>query len=72
MITKVQENKLRRAARRQGLELRRSPRRDTRSVDYSLYAIVDIATGDVLNPPGPVSNYSMTAADVARHLGEEA
>ena len=72
MITKVQENKLRRAARRQGLELRRSPRRDTRSVDYAHYAIVDVSTGHAVNDPGVVSIYSMTAADVALMLGEEA
>jgi hypothetical protein len=34
---KVRENKLRRAAERQGLTLHRSPRRDPRALDYGKY-----------------------------------
>jgi len=38
---KVRENRLRRMARRQGLALRKSRRRDTRAVDYGQYLLVD-------------------------------
>lgn len=34
---KVRENRLRAAANRQGLTLKRSPRRDTRALDYGKY-----------------------------------
>lgn len=35
----------RRMARRQGLALSKSPRRDPRAVDYGLYALTDGGTG---------------------------
>lgn len=37
---KVRENRLRRMARRQGLELVKSRRRDPRAIDYGLYWLV--------------------------------
>jgi hypothetical protein len=45
---KVRENKARRAARRQGLELRKNPRRDARATDYGSYMLVDPATTGVV------------------------
>lgn len=39
---KVRENRLRRMAERQGLELRKSRRRDPRAKDYGRWYIVDI------------------------------
>jgi hypothetical protein len=37
---KVRENRLRRMADRQGLALRKSPRRDPRALDYGVYRLV--------------------------------
>ncbi len=42
---KVRENKARRAAKRQGLELRKNPRRDPRAVDYGSYMLVNAYNG---------------------------
>jgi hypothetical protein len=49
---KVRENRLRRMAARQGLQLLKSRRRDPRALDYGTYWLVDasgveVATGDV-------------------------
>lgn len=41
MDEKVLENRLRRAAQRQGLILRKSRRRDRRAVDYGVYFVAD-------------------------------
>ena len=41
MDAKVRENRLRRTAARQGLELRKSRRRDKRALDYGAYWLVD-------------------------------
>lgn len=38
---KTRENRLRRMAKRQGLELRRNPRRDPRAVDFGSYMLVN-------------------------------
>ena len=38
---KVRENRLRRMADRQGLTLRKSPRRDPRALDYGVYRLVN-------------------------------
>jgi hypothetical protein len=43
--TKVHENRLRRMAARQGLELRKTKRRDPMALDYGRYRLVDIRTG---------------------------
>jgi hypothetical protein len=37
--SKVRENRLRRAAYRQGLMLSRNPRRDPHALDYGLYTV---------------------------------
>ena len=44
---KVQENRLRRMAERQGLELRKSRRRDPRSIDYGNFWLVNPTTNMV-------------------------
>jgi len=41
---KVRENRVRRAAKRQGLELVKSRRRDPRALDYGGYMLVDAST----------------------------
>jgi hypothetical protein len=48
---KVRENRIRRMAGRQGLQLVKSRRRDTRALDYGMYWLVDnsgveVASGD--------------------------
>lgn len=57
---KVRENKLRRAATRQGLRLEKSRRRDPRSIDYGRYWLID----------GPASSGENWRARVAVLGGE--
>lgn len=45
---KVRENRLRRAAERQGLTLVKSRRRDPRALDYGCFMIVDLHTNSVV------------------------
>lgn len=44
---KVRENRLRRMAERQGLQLVKSRRRDPNAVDFGKFMLVDIATNSV-------------------------
>jgi hypothetical protein len=48
--TKVKENRLRRAADRQGYRLVKSRSRDENAIDYGLYALIDVQTGGAVNP----------------------
>lgn len=48
--TKVRENRLRRAADRQGLRLVKSRSRAPNAVDFGLYALLDHQTGGAVNP----------------------
>lgn len=48
---KVRENRVRRLADRRGFELRKSRRKDPGAVDYGLYTLVDVRTGQAVNPP---------------------
>ena len=45
---KVRENRARRMAQRQGLELRKSRRRDPNAIDYSRYWLVNPWNSDAL------------------------
>lgn len=47
---KVRENRLRRAADRQGLRLAKSRSRDPNAIDYGLYALIDIQRNFAVNP----------------------
>ncbi|MDX3245835.1 hypothetical protein [Streptomyces sp. ME18-1-4] len=49
---KVRENRLRRMATRQGLNLRRSRRRDRRALDYGLYWLTDSEGVNVVKSEG--------------------
>lgn len=62
---KVLENRLRRAADRQGLALHKSRRRDPRAIDYLSYVLTDTAT-NVVVLGGHGSPYGLD--DVARYL----
>lgn len=44
------ENRLRRAASRQGLMLRKSRSRDPNAIDHGLYALIDVQTNGAVNP----------------------
>ncbi len=46
--SKVRENLLRRMAERQGLNLRKSRRRDVRAIDYGCYMLVENETKCVI------------------------
>lgn len=46
---KIRENRLRRAAQRQGLALRKSRRRDPRATDYGLYWLSDPHTNALVS-----------------------
>ena len=65
---KVEEARLRRAAKRQGLILRKSPRRDPCAVDYGMYALIDPETGGAVHPHGPISPFGLTLEMVGGHL----
>jgi hypothetical protein len=46
----VRENRLRRAADRQGFRLTKSRSRDPRAVDFGLYALFNAGTNEAVNP----------------------
>jgi hypothetical protein len=48
---KVRENRLRRMAERQGLQLAKSRRRDPRAVDYGIYRLTDPHTNRLQQGP---------------------
>lgn len=68
MSMKAEEARLRRAANRRGLILRKSRRRDHAAVGYGLYALLDIETGGAIHPHGPVSPFWLTLDDVRQWL----
>jgi len=47
---KIRENRLRHMADRYGLRLVKSRRRDPRSPDYGLYALIMVENGGAVNP----------------------
>lgn len=64
---KVRENRLRRAARRQGMELVKSRTRDPRGVDFGCYGISQNGTWVA----GMTNYLSMSLDDVERYLNGE-
>jgi hypothetical protein len=50
---KIRENRLRRAADRQGLRLHKSNRRDPNALGYGLWALIDLDTGASMHNPAP-------------------
>ena len=63
-MTKVRENRLRRKARRQGLMLSKSRRRDPDALDYGLYSIINPHHGGAIHTHGVISEYSLTLDEV--------
>ena len=67
---KIRENRLRRAAQRQGLMLAKSRRRDPRATDYGTYMLVDASTNAVV-AYGLQSGYGMSLDEVEVQLKGE-
>jgi hypothetical protein len=68
---KVAENRLRRMARRQGLVLQKSRRRDFRAYDYGGWMIVDAQT-NMVEAGGHPTAYSLSLTEVEEYLSGEA
>ncbi len=68
---KVRENRLRRAAERQGLALHKSRTRDPRALDYDRWWIVDVPTNAIVAGVGPTGRPAMDVDDVERYLTEK-
>ncbi len=66
--TKMIENRLRRAAERQGLRLEKSRSRDARAIDYGLFALVDVETDLPVNPAVKRRKCSWTLEQVEAYL----
>jgi len=64
---KVRENKLRRMADRQGLQLIKSRRRDPRAIDYGGYMLIEARTNAIVLGGTP-SAYCATIDDVEKFL----
>ena len=64
---KVRENRLRRAAARQGLTLCKSPSRDVRAIEHGTYMLADTATNTVA-ASGLQSGYGLTLDEVEAAL----
>lgn len=61
---KIRENRLRAAARRQGLVLAKSRRRDPRSYDYGTYMLMDGRTGAIVAAGVEGHAYGLSLDDV--------
>jgi hypothetical protein len=64
---KVRENRLRRAAQRQGLMLQKSRHRDHRAIDYGRYRLVDLFRNAVVAGGHPY-DYSWSLDDIEVYL----
>ncbi|CQD20012.1 hypothetical protein BN970_04593 [Mycolicibacterium conceptionense] len=62
------ENRLRRAAARQGLQLQKSRARDPRAIGYGTYQLADPTNG-TLTCYGHPSGYGLTLDEIAEQLG---
>lgn len=67
---KVRENRLRRMAERQGLQLQKSRRRDPRAYDYGSYQLVDTAT-NVMAAGNHQTGYGLDLDQVEAWLTED-
>jgi hypothetical protein len=65
---KVRENRLRRMAGRQGLELKKSRTRDPRAYQYGGYMLVDIDLNAVVAGTEVGLGYELTLDDVEAYL----
>lgn len=67
LAEKVRENRLRRAAERQGYRLSKSRRRDPRAIDYGGYMVIDIQTNGIVAGATPYA-YTMDLDAVEEFL----
>jgi hypothetical protein len=67
MTSDVRENRLRRMAKRQGLMVVKSRRRDPRAIDYGGYMILDARTNLVVAGGSPQA-FSLDLDEVEDHL----
>ena len=65
---KVYENRLRRAAERQGLRLKKSRARDPRALAYGTYHLVDVAANTLASYGG--GGYGLSLSEIAKQLNE--
>jgi hypothetical protein len=66
---KVRENRLRRAAQRQGLRLEKSRARDPRDITYGTYQLVDVRYGGAVHADCTAGRgYGLDLDDVEQHL----
>jgi hypothetical protein len=69
---KVRENRLRRMADRQGLEIQKSRRRDPRAIGYDRWLILDARTNAVVAGTEGTPRHGMTLDEVEAYLsGDE-
>jgi hypothetical protein len=68
MTDKVRENKLRRAAHRQGLQLAKSRARDPRAIDFGRYVLRDELTTGVVFGIGVHQRFTATLDDIEAYL----
>jgi hypothetical protein len=66
-VDKIRENRLRRMAERQGLQLQKSRRRDPRATEFGTYQLLD-RSNDTLAGRGGQNGYGMTLDEVERAL----
>ncbi len=64
---KVYENRVRRMAERQGLQLQKSRRRDPRAYDYGTYQLVDVQANGIVAHAG-ASGYGLSLDEVEDYL----
>lgn len=69
LSTKIQENRVRNMAKRQGLELQKSRRRDPKALGFGGYMLIDIATNTVITGADPYP-HSLTLDDAEAWLSK--
>jgi hypothetical protein len=67
-VDKVRENRLRRTAKRQGVLLRKSRRRDIHAWDHGTFELIDPATGFTLTPSPTGRAYGISLDEIEREL----
>jgi hypothetical protein len=65
---KIRENRLRRAARRQGLMLVKSRRKDPRATDYGTYMLVNPNRNNTIVAYGLPDGYGLTLDKIEEQL----
>lgn len=65
---KIRENRLRMVARRRGLVLVKSRRRDLKAVDFGTYMLLDPSNNDVIVASSLPNGYGLSLDDVEREI----